>query len=345
MGKKKKKDLLIGVDFGGTNIVTAVVDTHGAIVAKTKIAAEIPRGVAQVVANITQSMRDATARADVALDNVIAIGLGSPGPLNSREGIVINPPNLNGWNNVPLRRMIEDEFRLPVVLDNDANAAAFGEFWAGAGKDVNTLVCFTLGTGVGGGIIIDGKLLRGPDDTGGELGHCTIDYDGYPCKCGNRGCLETYVSATAIVRRMRDAIECGEKTIIFELVDGHLDRLTSKLVHTALLKGDALAARIMHETGVFLGIGIANAVNALNPDMIVICGGVIEAGEHLFAPAREEVKKRAFEGPARRAQIVPAVLGDDAGCIGAAGIALDALKNNDKKHLSNHESSRRETND
>jgi glucokinase len=326
MGKRKKKDLLIGVDFGGTNIVTAVVNTQGVIVAKTKVAAEIPRGVAHVVANIARSIRDAAARADIALESIIAIGLGSPGPLNSREGIVINPPNLTGWNNVPIRRMIEEEFHRPVVLDNDANAAAFGEFWAGAGKGINALVCFTLGTGVGGGIIVDGTLLRGADDTGGELGHCTIDYDGYPCKCGNRGCLEMYVSATAIVRRTRDAIERGEKTIVYELVDGDLDRLTSKLVHTALLKGDALAARIMHETGVFLGVGIANAVNALNPEMVVICGGVIEAGEQLFAPAREEVKKRAFEGPAKRAQIVPAILGDDAGCIGAAGIALDALK-------------------
>jgi glucokinase len=330
---RTKKALLIGVDFGGTNIVAAVVDPEGALIAKAKIPAEISRGVDHTIGNLKRSIREAADRARISLKDVMAIGLGSPGPLNSRAGIVINPPNLTGWRNIPLRTLIEEEFHLPVVLDNDANAAAFGEFWAGAGlsarkagKGAQTLVCFTLGTGVGGGIIIDGALLRGPDDTGGELGHCTIDYDGYPCKCGNRGCLETYVSATGIVRRTREAIEQGEKTILFEMVNGDLDRLTSKLVHEALLKGDSLAARIIHETGVLLGVGIANVVNTLNPDIVVISGGVIEAGEHLFAPAREEVRKRAFDCPARRAQIVPALLGDDAGCIGAAGIALDALK-------------------
>jgi glucokinase len=322
--------MLIGVDFGGTNIVSAVVSLEGEIISKAKVAAEIPAGVQHVVENMKRSISKAIEEAKVKKDALIAIGLGSPGPLNSREGTVINPPNLTGWRNVPLRSMIEKDFSLPVFLDNDANAAAFGEFWAGAGKEVRNFVCFTLGTGVGGGIILNGKLIRGADDTAGELGHCTIDYGGYLCKCGNRGCLETYISATGIVRRTREAIEHGEKTILYEMLEGNLDKLTSKMVHIALLNGDDLAARIMHETGILLGVGIANVVNALNPDMVVISGGVIEAGEHLFTPAREEVAKRAFEDPAKRVKIVPSTLGDNAGCIGAAGIALDYMRDKGK---------------
>jgi glucokinase len=315
----------IGVDLGGTNIVCAAVTPDARIIEKHKRPTEVPKGVEGVVANIKECIREVLRKAHLSLEEISGIGIGSPGPLNTRTGIVVSPANLTGWRNVPLRKMLEDEFKVRVVLDNDANAAAYAEKWAGAGKGVDNLVVFTLGTGVGGGIIIDGKLLRGPDDTAGEVGHCTIDYNGYPCKCGNRGCLETYVSATGIVRRTIEAIRKGRQTIISTMVDGDLDRLTSKIVHEALEKGDQLACEIFEETGRLLGAGIANIINTLNPEMIVISGGVIQAGEHLFGPTKDEVRRRAFEEPARTARIVPARLGGDAGVIGAAGILLQQL--------------------
>lgn len=315
----------IGVDLGGTNIVCAAVMAQARIIEKHKQPTEVPKGVERVVANIKECIREVLRKAHLSLEQISGIGIGSPGPLNTRTGIVINPANLHGWHNVPLRKMIEDEFHVPVVLDNDANAAAYGEKWAGAGKGVDNLVVFTLGTGVGGGIIMDGKLLHGPDDTAGEVGHCTIDYNGYQCKCGNRGCLETYVSATGIVRRTTEAIRKGRDTIINNMVEGDLNRLTSKIVYEALEQGDALACEIFEETGRLLGVGIANIVNTLNPEMIVISGGVIQAGEHLFRPTREEVRRRAFEEPTLTAKIVPAQLGGDAGVIGAAGILVQHL--------------------
>lgn len=315
----------IGVDLGGTNIVCAAVTPQARIIEKHKRLTEVPKGVERVVANIKECIREVLRKTNLSLGQISGIGIGSPGPLNTRTGVVISPANLHGWHNVPLRKMLEDEFNVLVVLDNDANAAAYGEKWAGAGKGVDNLVVFTLGTGVGGGIILDGKLLRGPDDTAGEVGHCTIDYNGYQCKCGNRGCLETYVSATGIVRRTIEAIRQGRETVINSMVEGDLSRLTSKIVHEALEQGDALACEIFEETGRLLGVGISNIVNTLNPEMIIISGGVIQAGEHLFRPTREEVHRRAFEEPARTAKIVPAQLGGEAGVIGAAGILFQQL--------------------
>ncbi len=315
-----------GVDLGGTTISTAIVTADGKLVARTKTLTEAKNGVQSVVDKICTTVREACQQISLEPNELVTIGLGSPGPLSTKTGVVIDAPNLIGWVNVPLRDMVQQQFKPPVFLDNDANAAAYGEFWVGAGKGVRNLIVLTLGTGIGGGLIIEGKLYRGPDDTSGEIGHITVLLDGPLCKCGNRGCLEALSSATALVNRTIDALRLGTRSIISELCQNDLSKITAKMVYEAARQNDKLALELFHETGFYLGVACANLVNIFNPEMIIFFGGMINAGELLFAPVREEIKKRAFALPASRVQVVPAILGNDAGAIGAAGIALMELK-------------------
>jgi glucokinase len=315
-----------GVDLGGTTISTVIVTPEGKLVARTKTLTEAKKGVQAVVDKICASVREACQQISLNPNELITIGLGSPGPLSTKTGIVIDAPNLNGWVNVPLRDRVQQQFKPVVFLDNDANAAAYGEFWVGAGKDVQNLIVVTLGTGIGGGLIIEGKLYRGPDDTSGEIGHTTVLLDGPLCNCGNRGCLEALSSATALVNRTIEALRLGTKSIISELCQNNLSKITAKMVYDAAMQNDKLALELFHETGFYLGVACANLVNIFNPEMIILFGGMINAGELLFAPVREEIKKRAFQPAVSRVKLVPAILGNDAGAIGAAGIALMELK-------------------
>jgi glucokinase len=319
----------IGIDLGGTTINTAIVTKDGKLVTRSQTMTEAKKGVQAVIDNICNSIRNTCLQISSNPDELLAIGIGSPGPLNTQTGIVIDAPNLNGWVNVPLRDFVQQQFKPPVFLDNDANAAAFGEFWVGAGKGVRNLIVITLGTGVGGGLIIEGQLYRGPDDTSGEIGHTTVLIDGPICSCGNRGCLEALSSATALVNRALDTLRLGTKSgIILDLCENDLSKVTAKLIYEAAKKGDSLAIELFRETGFYLGIACANMVNVFNPEMIILFGGLINAGDLLFTPVREEIKKRAFPTPAARVKVVPAILGNDAGAIGAAGIALQELNKN-----------------
>ena len=319
-------DFAVGVDLGGTNIVSVVADRDGSVRSKDKRGTEVVNGPEHVLARIADSVTKVVQTAELHPSDIAAVGIGSPGPLNSKEGVVLNPPNLTGWSNVPVKELMQEKFRLDVFLDNDANAAAYGEWWAGAGKGTSNLVCITLGTGVGGGIIIGGELHRGASDCAGEIGHSTIHLNGPVCKCGNRGCLETYVSATAIARRAREQAAAGRETIMTWMVNGNLNDITARKVFEAVQEDDALACEVMADTGRYLGAGLANVVNILNPEIIVISGGVIDAGDYIFEPARRELAKRAFPSAVSAVRIVPAELGDDAGAVGAAGIALNEMK-------------------
>jgi len=212
-------------------------------------------------------------------------------------------------------------------VDNDANAAAYGEWWVGAGRNANTLVCLTIGTGIGGGLIINGQLYRGPDGTGSEFGHMSIQYNGIECICGSRGCLGMLASGTAIARMAREAIESGRTTIITSLVRGQLEHITGKVVAQAAEQGDSLAKKIIRQIATFLGIGIANLINIFNPDKVILSGGVTQIGDELFDVIRQKAEKRTFDVPFRRAQILPSSLGIDAGAIGMAGIVQMTLAN------------------
>jgi glucokinase len=232
---------------------------------------------------------------------------------------------LPDWVEVPLQSIIETHFSTSARIDNDANAAAYGEWWIGAGKGSRTMVCLTIGTGIGGGLIINNELYRGPDGTAAEFGNMTIDYGGPLCWCGNRGCLNPLASGTAITERTVEKIKQGNRTRIVDFVNGNLDAITPPVIAKAAFEGDQLACQIIAETATFLGAGIANLVNALNPDAVILSGGVAEIGEFLISQIRTEVQKRAFEIPAKRAKILKAELGNKAGAVGAAGILLHSL--------------------
>lgn len=315
-------EIYIGVDFGATKLNAVAITPTGEVRAKLREPTEATKGLEVVIKNIVSLIEKVISSGTKRRDEIRGIGIGAPGPLNPETGIIIKAPNLPGWRNVTLRDLIREKINLPVFLENDANAAAFGEYWLGAGKNAKVLLCLTLGTGVGGGVIINGKIFSGANFIGAELGHTIIKYDGLRCSCGNFGCLEAYVSATAIVQRTSTAIESGEKTLLTKMVNNRLEDLTAKLVHEAAKKGDRLAKDIMTETGKLLGIGITTLANIFNPDVVIIGGGVSRAGKFLLEPARQEVCKRAMPGIADSLYIVRAKLGEDSGAIGAAGIAL-----------------------
>ncbi|HRK35000.1 MAG TPA: ROK family protein, partial [Candidatus Hydrogenedentes bacterium] len=256
---------------------------------------------------------------------------GAPGPMNWQTGVVFSPPNLPGWENVPLANLMQKRLNVRTYVDNDANVACWGEFWSGAGREVDSLVCLTLGTGVGGGIVLHGKLLRGPDGTAGEIGHMCVSRDGRQCNCGSRGCLEQYSSVTGMVRTAVEGIEAGRKTVLLDMCGGDIERLDGKMISDALEQGDEFAGWVIRETGIWLGTAIGSLINLLNPEMIVLCGGMIAAGDALFEPVRQTAFEQAFEVPARRAIIVPAGLGSDSGVVGAAGCALQRYEEDEAR--------------
>jgi glucokinase len=212
---------------------------------------------------------------------------------------------------------------MPAALDNDANCAVLGEWWVGAARGARHVVGLTLGTGIGGGIVIDGRVYRGVADCAGEVGHATIEANGRRCKCGNYGCLEAYASGPAIARRAVEEIEAGAESALPGLVDGDLARITAQTVYEAAHAGDPLAVEVVDQTAHFLGVGLANLINIFNPEVVVVCGGVTLAGERLFAPLRHEVAKRAFKPAVQSCRIVPGSLGGAAGVYGAARVFLD----------------------
>ena len=320
------KKWVIGVDLGGTNIVVGVLPIDAAeadVLALKSEPTDAERGAKYVVDKIVLLIEEARAevvaqfggtRADFA-----GIGIGAPGPLNRQTGTVIQSPNL-GWRNFPLRDLISNAVNLPAVLDNDANCATYGEWWLGAGRNVDTLIGLTLGTGIGGGIVLHGDIFHGVSDAAGEIGHMTIEANGRKCPCGNYGCLEAYASGPAIARRAIEGLEAGAESLLSDLVGNKLENITAATVYEAVVHGDTYANEVMRETAKFLGAGVANIVNIFNPDMIVISGGVTKAGDHLFVPLRAEVRRRAFKSALDACQITAAQLPGTAGVIGAAGV-------------------------
>jgi glucokinase len=247
----------------------------------------------------------------------IGVGIGSPGPLDRHRGVVIVTPNL-GWTDFPLRDRVSEAVNLPATLDNDANCATIGEWWQGAAKGARNVVGMTIGTGIGGGLILEGRLYHGSSDVAGEIGHTTIDSTGRRCKCGNYGCLEAYASGPAIAERAREALERDSAgSILPDMVGGKLDLITAQTVYEASGRDDPLATEVVRDTARFLGAGIANLLNIFNPDVVVIAGGVTQAGNAIFEPMRTEVRRRAFKPAVEACSIVPAILTGSAGVVGA----------------------------
>ncbi|MCC6698734.1 MAG: ROK family glucokinase [Candidatus Hydrogenedentes bacterium] len=314
--------VVVGVDLGGTNVKTAVVARNGRLLGKDSRPTRATEGPDVVIDTMVASVELALEHAGVDPSDLRAVGVGAPGPMNWRTGVVFSPPNLPGWSDVPLAELMSERLSVPVFVDNDANVACWGEFWSGAGREVDSLVCLTLGTGVGGGIVVGGRLVRGIDGTAAEIGHICVMRDGRACNCGAKGCLEAYASVTGMVRTALEGIDAGRPTMLTRMCGGDPALIDGKMISDALQQGDEFAAWVMRETAIWLGTGIGSLINLLNPEMVVLCGGMIAAGDVLFDPIRETALAQSFEVPGQRAQIVPAGLGADSGVIGAAGCAL-----------------------
>ena len=319
---KKKKRYIIGVDLGGTKIMCGALSEDGSQhFAMRSIPTQSEQGadvtMDRMVGLIDAVMLETMETTGASRGDFVGVGIGAPGPLDRERGIVVVAPNL-GWRDFPLRDVIHSRVGLHATLDNDANCATVGEWWQGAARGGVNVVGVTIGTGIGGGIIIDSRLFHGASDVAGEIGHTTIELNGRYCKCGNYGCLEAYASGPAIAVRAREALVREESASLMpSLVDGKLDAITAQTVYDAAQQGDAVAQEIVRDTARYLGAGIANILNLLNVDTVVVAGGVTAAGEALFSPLRAEVRRRAFKPAVEAARIVPASLPGTAGVVGA----------------------------
>jgi glucokinase len=317
-----REQYIIGVDLGGTNIVAGALTLDGTKhLAMRSIPTNSSAGdeavAERIVALVEGVFLDAISETGATRQDFVGIGVGAPGPLDRERGMVLVAPNL-GWKDFPLRDRIHERLRLPTTLDNDANCATFGEWWQGAARGGRNVIGLTIGTGIGGGLIIEGVLFHGASDMAGEIGHTTIDLNGRHCKCGNYGCLEAYASGPAIATRAREVLVREESASMMpSMVGGKLDTITAQTVYDAAKAEDQVANEIVRDTARYLGAGIANLLNTFNPDTVVVAGGVTAAGDALFQPLRAEVRRRAFMPAVRAVRIVSGTLPGSAGVVGA----------------------------
>jgi glucokinase len=327
MTTAKVEPLFVGLDVGGTSMKAGVVDDTGRPLSGIALPTEAHRGQEFGLNRMCETIRAAVQQAGLPLEQISAIGVATPGLMDIPGGVILDPMNLKPWRNVPVRRHVEETFGLPTAFQNDANAAAYGEFWAGAGRGARSMVLFTLGTGVGGGIIVGGNIIEGEHSHGAEVGHIKIEMTNpRECECGRYGCLEAYASATAVVKRTQEALaDDGGRSSLHGLMRSGKE-LTSREVFTASDAGDELAGRIVEETALYLAIGAMNLMHVIDPDLIVFGGGMIAAGDGFLDRIRMHVRRLAFVVPAERTRIVYAQLGADAGFIGAAACGRRLLR-------------------
>ncbi|MFC1976665.1 ROK family protein [Chloroflexota bacterium] len=328
---KNRQTLILGIDLGGTKILTAVVNNKGEMLARDHSITPAKEGQEAVVKSILESVGRALDQAHMSAADLTAIGLGAPGLSNPETGILFTSPNLPGWKDVPLRDIIEKELGRKVFIINDANAAALGEMYFGAGKGIRNFIYITVSTGIGGGIIIDGKIYTGSIGTAGELGHMVINNDGPQCNCGNRGCWETLASGTALAREARHRIKEGEATSILKYANGDLEKVNAEAIHEAAQAGDKLANDIIARLACYLGVGLANLINIFNPEVIVIGGGLSNIGDMLLKPAFDEASRRAFRQSYQAVRFASAALGRDSGVLGAAAYAIEIINEGGSK--------------
>lgn len=324
----------IGVDLGGTNLRIAAVDTEGKLLEKLTTGTEVGRGRDSVIGEMCEAILSVDLKFRDS-GKLAGIGIGVPGFIDMDTGTIMESPNLPGWANFPVRDDIQRRLGVPVILENDANSAAMGEKWLGAGRDTDHMAMYTLGTGVGGGLVLNGRLWHGMNGMAGELGHINVEPEGYPCGCGSRGCLEQYASATAIVRMAHEIIATGQADDLAQASRGNVE-FNSRVIYQLAIQGDVAAQRIYETVGRSLGVGIGGTVNAMNLPMYVVGGGVASAWD-AFAPTMfEELKNRSFvykvtapDGPMagkKHTIVTRALMGSDAGLYGAARLPmLDSL--------------------
>lgn len=306
----------LAVDLGGSQARVATTSVDLDLCGRLDEPTDHSRGPESVVAQLARLCTRSCEESGVSLTDIACLAVASPGPLDTRHGIVFDPPNLPGWDQVPLRELLQQALHVPTVIVNDANAAALGEFHFGAGRNDRNLVYLTISTGIGGGVVLDGVVLEGTSGSGGELGHMTIDRNGPVCPCGNIGCLEALGSGRAIAGRYSEALaeEHGSK--------GRNLAVTARDVIRLASEGDQLALDIFSDAARAVGTGVVNCINIFNPDVVVLGGGITNAGERLFGPVRDMVQRYALPRARASVRVVPAELGPDVGLIGAAGLAV-----------------------
>lgn len=309
------RKVVLAIDLGGTHLRAALIDDTGQILAQVKNETPKDASSGDLIRALVEAERECCADA-----NVLAASVMVPGTVDKENAVVVQAPNLPCLYNFPLKHALESEFGWPVVLENDANAAAMGEVWLGAARGCRDVVCITLGTGVGGGVILDGQLLRGSNGSAGEIGHCAIEpFSGLHCKCGNEGCLEMFASARSIVRMARENLPRFPQSSL------HGQTITARKLFEVGLEGDQLALTVFEKMGTYLGIAAANLINLLNPEIIVIGGGVANGWSLFEAAMRKQVAARAFKSQLGTVRIVPAECGDNAGLLGAARLAFESI--------------------
>lgn len=308
----------IGIDLGGTNIKVGLVDENFNIVAKTSVKTNLPRPAEEICASIVEAVWTVLGEAKVTIVEVNSIGIGTPGVANRDSGTVLYSCNL-GFRNTDLRALLKKQLDKPIYVENDANAAAFGEVLAGAGKGYRNVVVVTLGTGVGGGIIIDGKIYTGFNFCGGELGHTVIEFGGRQCSCGRRGCFEAYSSATALINMTKESMEQHKDSKMWEIAGGSLDNVDGKTAFDGMRADDSAAKDVIRTYIDYLGCGLTNIVNTFQPEMLLIGGGICKEGENLTKPLYEFINRESYCVDAEQVtKLGICELGNDAGIIGAA---------------------------
>ncbi|OGR89200.1 MAG: hypothetical protein A2992_10100 [Elusimicrobia bacterium RIFCSPLOWO2_01_FULL_59_12] len=310
--------LTLGIDLGGTGIKFGLVDPMGRLLRSSKISTPSKSDPLEVVNALVAQAK--AVLATLPKRKVRGIGIGAAGDIDPKTGSVRLSPNLN-WRNVPLKALISRRLHYPIVIDNDANAAAWAAYVVEAKRRVQNLLCVTVGTGVGGGLVLNGQLYRGSTGSAAEIGHITLYPDGAPCPCGNQGCLERYVGARAMAAEARRAIEAGESTVVSKMVHNDLSKITPLILEKAARQKDRLALHLWSQVGEHLGIGLASLINVINPEWIVIAGGLSRAGNLLLDPVRRTILKRSFHTPASAAKLVISKLDQELGIVGAGLLA------------------------
>lgn len=318
-------EVIAGIDIGGTKIAVALESLSGEKIAARRLPTQVEIGAHAIIENVLREISEMLEENRVEL---VSVGIGCPSPLDIEKGLVMAPSNLQDWDNFPIVKLFNDRFKVPVVLDNDANTAALGEYVHGAGRGYQNVVYVTVSTGIGGGIIINGEILHGVSTGAGELGHTIVQPDGVRCNCGSTGCLETICAGIHIARRAQERLVSGEPSLMNEMTAGNVGAVTSKTVVEAVRRNDKLAVEIWEETCRYLAIGIGNCVTLLAPEAVIIGGGIAAAtGEMLFAPLRRLVPNFVSMVPAEKINILPATLGSESGICGALELAKKAYSN------------------
>ncbi len=308
----------VGIDLGGTNIVAGVVNDNYEIIAKASTKTNCPRPDKEIADDMAMVALNAISNAELTVDDIEWIGVGAPGIANNKTGVIEYSNNL-GFVNTPIVKYIQKHIKKPVFIENDANAAAYGEFVAGAAKGANNAVCITLGTGVGGGIVIDGKIYSGSNSAGAEIGHTVISVDGPQCSCGRKGCFEVFSSATGLIRMTKEAMELNKDSLMWTFADERSGKVSAKTSFDGMRVGDKAAIEVVNKYIKYLATGITNVINIFQPDVLCIGGGVCNEGDTLLLPVKELVAKEVYtKNSEKNTDIVIAKLGNDAGILGAA---------------------------